>query len=420
MANCTGETVQQIIDIAGFEVDPPDDIASVSFNSGTGQPNKGILRKRPAGDPNAADLHLLGIISRNQRYVEELRRKAGELIKRYQTANLRTPQQYYNRRTGKYQPFEPFSNRSPIDNTGIFLQLAWSLAVLVFNKAISPDTKLGVRPVDRNNGEFCTPDEVLAKNILAQELGFPSAGYLTLSSRATNVNRFGFTYTGVDLQANAVFGNLVTEAKGLNAVSWSIHADKNPDRRLHEKRPKAFTKGAETIAGTLIFTMFDEDPIRAITPNEFFHGHIPIANETGFTGFNENLATEVPAFDLFITLTNEYGATSAMTIWGVDITDAGGLISMRQLENEIAVQYKAMAMDPLKQVAPGPEGEIDFLTTEGQELFKKKRRFALMQEVASENFEEMYNITMDTIFKNVSAREWTSSEYTRAVPYTGS
>src|SRR5690606_9531130 len=119
----------------------------------------------------------------------------------------------------------------------------------------------------------------------------------------------------------AIFGNKVVPVKGLVALSWSTHKDKNPDRRLNDSTPKRRSRGTASVAGTLIFNLFDEDPMRAISPNEFFHGHLAIGDSSGFSTFNETASVDLPPFDLMITFSNEYGSTSAMTIFGIDITD---------------------------------------------------------------------------------------------------
>ena len=393
---CKGSTVSEILEIAGYDIDPPTNIESVEFTSSG--PTDGSYNK----SATSPDLQFLGAVGKNPRYLNELRIKIGGISSKWIKSKLRVPRQSYNPKTGKYQSFPPISSSTTTGNTEVFLNFADILAALVFNRVIPKGRDLGVRPIDPYTGEFCSDDEVSAKAIVASELGFPNIGNITLATRKTNVNRFGYTFTAVDMEVSAVFGDKVTEVKGLNTLSWSIHADKNADRRLHERTANTRTMGGQTIAGTLIFTMFDEDPVRAMSPIQFFHGHMPIADSSGMSGFNENLPTEIPSFDLFITLTNEYGATSSMVIWGVDITDSGGMLSMRQLENEIAVQYVGMSMEPLKQVEPGPDGNIDFLTSEGIESFQKKRRFAMYKDIASENFEEMYERTMDNIVKEVS------------------
>jgi hypothetical protein len=99
--------------------------------------------------------------------------------------------------------------------------------------------------------------------------------------------------------------------------------------------------------------------------------------------------------------TNEYGASSAMNIWGMTFTDDGGSVSTRQLENEVSFQYKATKVDPIVPVRKGPEGEVNFFepTFQGTALFEKKRRIALTNDYAGQNFEAMYHNTMDEVAK---------------------
>lgn len=385
-----GNKVGEILEIAG--------ITPSSFG-GSG-PVTNVTRQLPGYQVGAKRLADLGPVTRNAAYVEQVKREAGRLMARLSAAQARNVNKYYNKRTGEFQPFPPQSVTDSLGTANIFINAAQQLALLVSQSIISEDTILNVQTIDLNTGNFSVADSQKLKNEISTILGYPASGVVRLANRLNDINKFGATYTSVDIKAFAVFGNnTVVEVKGLTAVSWSRHKDKNSDRRSFESAPKQYTPGAKSYAGTLIFAMFNEDPIRAMSPLEFFHGNAPIAPANGLTAYEEMDATEYPSFDLAIIFSNEYGSSSTMNIWGVTITDDGGAVSTRQLENEISVQYKAVKVDPIVPVKRGPEGEINFFepTFQGAELFEKKRRIALMNDYAGQNFEEMYLSTIDDI-----------------------
>jgi hypothetical protein len=385
-----GKKVGDILRIAGIQPIPTN-ITRQTTNDIFGRNQERIVA------PNNADL---GAVVRNRQYIEQLRREVGILSARLSAAQQRTSNRYYNRLTGNYQPFPPVSSTTTLGNRELFINAAKQLATLVENQIVSLDTDINVQEIDLDTGEFTTSLDEQKTQAINSALGFPLSGIIRLTDRVTNVNRFGSTYTSVDIKAMAVFaGNFLAEVKGLTGISWSRHKDKNSDRATYQDSPKKFTPGAKTYAGTMIFALFDEDPIRAVSPLEYFHGNSPIAPSSGLTSFEELESTEMPSFDLTIVFHNEYGASSAMNIWGITFTDDGGSITTRQLENEVAYQYKAVAIDPIVPVKKGFGGEVNPFepTAQGATLYEKKRRLALMRDVAGQNFESVYLNTIDNI-----------------------
>jgi hypothetical protein len=386
----SGNKVKEILEIAGIE-------PVVSQNL-----TRNIPQIKTGGSVKLADI---GAVTRNKEYIEQIRREVGRYTATLRSAQQKNVNKFYNKRTGQFQPFPPQSITDSLGNKDIFINAAKELAILVSNGVLNLETVLNVQPIDLDTGAFAQSDSEKLKQEISNTLGFPSNGVVRLSSRINDVNKFGATYTSVDIHAFAVFGNnTVVEVKGLTAVSWSRHKDKNSDRRSFESAPKGYTPGAKTYAGTLIFALFNEDPMRAISPLEFFHGNDPIAPSSGLTAYEEMDSTDMPGFDLCIVFTNEYGASSAMNIWGMTFTDDGGSVSTRQLENEVSFQYKAVKVDPIVPVKKGPEGEVNFFepTFQGTALFEKKRRIALTNDYAGQNFEAMYKNTMDDIAKKFS------------------
>lgn len=389
-----GNIVKEILDIAGIEFNRESfdgDVTSIP-----------TYRK----NPNKKNLVRLGAISRNKAYIDALRREVFSYATKLQNSKLRTVPRYYNRLTGQYQTTRPVDISRTLSAASVFEDIAETLATLVQNRVLTLETKLSVRPIDLETGDFEIPEDEAAKREISNLIGFPTSGIIKLSERLNNINQFGYSYTSVDIKAFAIFGSLIVEVKGLVGISWSKHKDKNSDRRTFESQPTAFTPGAKTYAGTMFFALFNESSLRANSPIEFFRGHDPIAPPTGMTEFFESDSTDLPGFDMCITFTNEYGASSSMNIWGITFLDEGGAITTRSLENEESFAYKAVKIDPIVPVQKGENGEINFMapTDSGISRFERKRRMALMKDMAGGDFESAYQKSLDNIYQTFRGR----------------
>lgn len=145
------------------------------------------------------------------------------------------------------------------------------------------------------------------------------------------------SYAGVDIVAQIVLpgqGPLVIGE--LQTISYSIHRENTPVRTLGHVNPVAFLKGPRTIAGSLIFTVFDEyafyriDEYRRAVTADFFP-----------------LSDMLPPFDVSITFANEYGITSTMKIFGLTIVDEGQTMSVDDLVTEQTYTYMARGIQPI-------------------------------------------------------------------------
>lgn len=125
----------------------------------------------------------------------------------------------------------------------------------------------------------------------------------------------------------------------IQTLSYSIYREKYPVRTIGMAYPKGFTRGPRTIAGSLIFTMFDRqvllDVINRIRPDT--------AND-----LSTPLIDQLPRFDITITFANEYGAASTMVIYGVELVSEGVTMSIEDLFTENTVSYIAQDMTPMR------------------------------------------------------------------------
>lgn len=123
----------------------------------------------------------------------------------------------------------------------------------------------------------------------------------------------------------------------LQTLSYSIHMDRKPVRSIGNINAKDYVMGPRTIAGTLVFTVFNKHFSKDIT--NF------IKEETGL---NYNLlADELPPFNVVISLGNEYGAKSRLAIYGIRLINEGQVMSINDIYTENTYQYVAVDLDYL-------------------------------------------------------------------------
>ena len=104
------------------------------------------------------------------------------------------------------------------------------------------------------------------------------------------------------------------------------------------------TRGPRTIAGSLIFTVFDKHMIYNILQGT--------NNNSVYSDKNGNLihagkmiTDELPPFDVTITFANEYGSVSKLSIYGITITDEGQVMSIEDMLTENTMTYIATDID---------------------------------------------------------------------------
>jgi hypothetical protein len=134
----------------------------------------------------------------------------------------------------------------------------------------------------------------------------------------------------------------VVELGELQTLSYSIHRENSPVRILGHVNPRGFIKGGRTIAGSLIFTVFNEYAFYRIAQYRQF-----LSRKNGFFA---PLADMLPPFDIVISFFNEYGQAGKMKIFGVTIIDEGQTLSIDDLIIEQTYTYMARGIQPLVKI----------------------------------------------------------------------
>jgi len=142
------------------------------------------------------------------------------------------------------------------------------------------------------------------------------------------------SYSGADIVSVFRFPVVEPLVFGeLNTISYSIYRDKFPVRALGRINPKAHTKGPRTIAGSLIFTVFNKHLISKVAKKLYQDKKVNI------------LPDELPPFSVTVTMANEYGANTKKTLHGVELVESNEVITIDDLKLNEAYSFVATDID---------------------------------------------------------------------------
>lgn len=127
----------------------------------------------------------------------------------------------------------------------------------------------------------------------------------------------------------------------LQTLSIQTHREKFPVRSMGTSYVKGYTRGPRTIAGSMIFTVFNEHAlaglIRAMSSKGSIYGED--------SDLSTLIADQLPPIDLTIIFANEYGSLSQMGIYGVEFVNDSMTMSIEDLLTESVVNFVARDVD---------------------------------------------------------------------------
>ena len=153
------------------------------------------------------------------------------------------------------------------------------------------------------------------------------------------------SYSGCDI-IPVVYGMDATLQKpalfvlgNIQTLTYSIHRDKGAVRTLGRADPRGFTRGQRTIAGSIIFSVFDRKALWELSKNR-------TESEKRVA-----IADELPGFDIILYFTNEYGSESTLIINNIQIIDEGQAHSVEDMYVENTMGYIAGGINLLEPVS---------------------------------------------------------------------
>ena len=134
--------------------------------------------------------------------------------------------------------------------------------------------------------------------------------------------------------------NIIKVIGALQTLTYSIHDEKFPIRCVGDMNAKGYVFGPRTIAGTLIFSVFDKHWALKIM-DEY------LANKGVSAHF---LADELPPFNITISCANEYGHDARLALYGITLVNEGQVMSIHDVYTENTYDFFALDVDYLSDV----------------------------------------------------------------------
>ena len=125
---------------------------------------------------------------------------------------------------------------------------------------------------------------------------------------------------------------VVTTLGKLQTLSYSIYQKKEPVRCLGNMNAKDYVYGQRTIAGSLVFAVFNKHWLVEI--------YDQLINKSMMKNWHY-IADEIPPFDITVNFANEYGYDSKMALYGVRLMTEGQVMSINDIYIENTYQFVA-------------------------------------------------------------------------------
>ncbi len=166
------------------------------------------------------------------------------------------------------------------------------------------------------------------------------------------------TFAGTDIVASVTLPGVGAVVLGsIQTISYSTHRDKFPARTLGRISPKGYSYGGRTIAGSIIFTVFNRNTLHDIMNGILSYkksDKITLLSASEQLQYEEMyyrmLSDELPPFDINISLMNEYGQASKLDLLGVMIVDEGQVMSIEDIVTENTMSFIARDIVPMMPI----------------------------------------------------------------------
>lgn len=128
----------------------------------------------------------------------------------------------------------------------------------------------------------------------------------------------------------------------IHTISYSSFREKFAVRGLGRTQAKAYTRGPRTIAGTMVFNVFQE--------HEFLKMANLLPDQDLKTHPYSVMIDQIQPFNLLLLFANEYGAYSAMSLFNIDIASEGQEMSIDQILTHNTMNFYATEMVPMMKL----------------------------------------------------------------------
>jgi hypothetical protein len=125
----------------------------------------------------------------------------------------------------------------------------------------------------------------------------------------------------------------------LATLSISSARSVHPVRRLGESHVHDYTRGARTVAGTMVFALLDRDVFAEV----YRDNPMEIKSAAPF------YVDQIPKFNIYMAGSNEYGGQGAEALIGITLTNVGKTWSVDDIYTEVTYTYVAQFWLPFVQ-----------------------------------------------------------------------
>lgn len=192
-----------------------------------------------------------------------------------------------------------------------------------------------------------------------------------MSFQGSDYSQTYTSFSGADIVAT--FGGIIIGE--LQSITYSVTREKAPIYTMGNPNPRAFSRGKRGIAGSLVFTVFDRDSLKALKQQTMINAHGLNNSDIHKTGTkpegvhvdaskstssvvskwqsqrNPVYTDEIPPIDITISFMNEYGQSATMTIYGVEFLNEGMGMSVDDITTERAITFVARSIEDISENA---------------------------------------------------------------------
>jgi hypothetical protein len=151
---------------------------------------------------------------------------------------------------------------------------------------------------------------------------------------------YNYSFSGTDVKAVAETESSVIALKSLATISFQVNEQKSPVRRLGRQHVVGFTRSIKTIAGTMVFVILNDHPLRELIPNN----NLTLRHKDVDPFTLPNHATNILPFNLRLKYKTEHSSYSAyaeLFIEGIEIISQSIVTSVNDMVTELVIQFLA-------------------------------------------------------------------------------
>lgn len=151
---------------------------------------------------------------------------------------------------------------------------------------------------------------------------------------------YNYSFSGTDVKAVAETESSVFALKSLATISFQVNEQKSPVRRLGRQHVVGFTRSIKTIAGTMVFVILNDHPLKELMPNN----NLTLRHKDVDPNTLPYHATNILPFNLRLKYKTEHSyelSYAELFIEGIEIISQSIVTSVNDMVTELVVQFLA-------------------------------------------------------------------------------